>query len=239
MPTKTQKIMMLFDETARSLSNSENWISFLKTAAWQYKYPFEDQVCIYAQRPDATACATMEVWNKNMRRWINKGAKGIALLREDGNRYRFEYVFDVSDTNDRYNRDVGLWQYESRFDNVIIESLSDSFGELSDSTSIYEAIKSAVHNAVEDNKADYIRELKYAKGGSLLTGLDDVNLDFRFRQASEASISYMIMERMGLESDSMIDLYEFQYIQDFNTSDTISILGSAVSSISETALREI
>lgn len=259
MPTKAQKIMMLFDETAVSLSNSENWLSFLKTAAWQYKYSFDDQLLIYAQRPDATACATMEVWNKNMHRWINKGAKGIALLREDGNRYGLEYVFDVSDTNDRYrqegrtpqaafgvaksiedyDRDVRLWQYESRFDNAIIESLSDSFGELSDSISIYAAVKSAVHNAVEDNKADYVHELKYAKRGSLLTGLDDVNLDFRFRQTAEASISYMIMERIGLNPDDIITIEDFQYIRDFSNEDTIAILGNAVSAISETALREI
>ena len=238
MPTKTQRIMELFDETALSLSRQDNWLRFLKTAAWQYKYSFEDQLLIYAQRPDARACASIEVWNRNMQRWINRGARGIALFRENGSRYGLRYVFDVSDTNDRYNREVRLWQYDKQYDEAIIESLEDSFGELESRNTIYNAIKSAAFNAVQDNKADYISELRYVVDDSFLAELDDVNLDLRFRQTAAASVAYMIAERMGI-NDGIIDSAEFEHIRDFNTIDTIAILGSTVSSISETALREI
>ncbi len=239
MANRIQRIFELSKNTAESLSEYKNWISFLKTAAWQYKYPFEDQVLIYAQRPDATACASIEVWNKNMHRWINKGAKGIALLRENGSRYGLEYVFDVSDTNDRYNRNVRLWQYDEHYDDSIIETLGNTFGELKVDTTITDAIISAAHNAVQDNKSDYIHELGFVKNNSFLYGLDDVNIDFRFRQTAEVSVAYIIIQRMGLEPDNVFSEYEFQYIRDFNTIETINILGNAVSSISETALRNI
>ena len=239
MATKTQRIFELLQDTAKSLSDYKNWTSFLKSASWQYKYPFEDQVLIYAQRPDSTACARIEVWNNNMHRWINKGAKGIALLRENGNHYGLEYVFDVSDTNDRYNRDVRLWQYDERYDDAIIETLSNTFGDLKVDVTIQDAIICAAHNAVADNKADYLHELGFVKGSSFLSGLDDVNLDLRFRQTAEVSVAYMIMQRMGLEPDDLFSEYEFEHIRDFNTPETMNILGNAVSSISETALRNI
>lgn len=239
MAAKTQRIFELLQDTAKSLSDYKNWTSFLKSASWQYKYPFEDQVLIYAQRPDAIACARIEIWNNNMHRCINKGAKGIALLRENGNRYGLEYVFDVSDTNDRYNRDVRLWQYDERYDDAIIETLSNTFGDLKVDVTIQDAIICAAHNAVADNKADYLHELGFVKGSSFLSGLDDVNLDLRFRQTAEVSVAYMIMQRMGLEPDDLFSEYEFEHIRDFNTPETMNILGNAVSSISETALRNI
>ena len=238
MAAKTQQIFELLQDTTISLSDYKHWTNFLKTAAWQYKYPFEDQVLIHAQRPDATACAKIEVWNNSMHRWINRGAKGIALLREDGNRYGLEYVFDVSDTNDRYNREVRLWKYDERYDDAIIETLGNTFGDLKVDVTVSDAILCAAHNAVADNKADYLHELKFVKSASLLRGLDDVNLDLRFRQTAEVSIAYMVMQRMGITQD-MFDEYEFQYIRDFNTPETMNILGNAVSSISETALRSI
>lgn len=144
MASKLQKIVDLMNETQRSLSEPDSWTSFLRTAAWQYKYPFEDQVLIYAQRPDAVACAGMEVWNKRMHRWINKGSKGIALLRETGGHYGLEYVFDVSDTRDRYDRELRLWQYDSRYDRAIIETLENTFGEMKSSLGIHDAILNAV-----------------------------------------------------------------------------------------------
>lgn len=144
MAAKTQRIFELLQDTAKSLSDYKNWTSFLKSASWQYKYPFEDQVLIYAQRPDAIACARIEIWNNNMHRCINKGAKGIALLRENGNRYGLEYVFDVSDTNDRYNRDVRLWQYDERYDDAIIETLSNTFGDLKVDVTIQDAMEGKV-----------------------------------------------------------------------------------------------
>ena len=162
-----QRIFELMQETQKSLSEPDNWTAFLRTAAWQYKYPFEDQVLIYAQRPDAAACASMEVWNKRMHRWINKGSKGIALLRETGGHYGLEYVFDVADTRDRYNRELQLWQYDSRYDSAIIETLENTFGEIKSSLGMRDAILNAVHNAVEDNKNDYIHEFDYVKDEGL------------------------------------------------------------------------
>lgn len=179
----------------------------------------------------------MEIWNRNLHRWINKGAKGIALLRENGNRYHLDYVFDVADTNSSYNREVNLWQYNERYENAVIETLSNSFGDLKVDVTVRDAVICAVHNAVQDNEADYLNELKYAKENSFLEGLDDVNLNLRFRQTAETSAAYMIMQRMNL-SDTF-DEYEFQYIRDFNTPETISILGNMVSAISEEALRDI
>lgn len=239
MAAKTQRIFDLLQETQKSLSEPDNWTAFLRTAAWLYKYPFEDQALIYAQRPEATACASMDVWNNRMHRWINKGSKGIALLRENGNGYRLEYVFDVADTNDRYNREVRLWQYDERYDNAIKEMLENIFGDIKESNSMYDVISRGVHNAVEDNKGDYLHELKFVKKDSLLNGLDSVNLDYRFRQTAEASIRYTVMCRMGINADDTVEREGLEYIRDFNTPETIGILGNAVSSISEHALRNI
>ena len=239
MAAKLQMIFNLLQDTQKSLSNPDEWMSFLRTAAWQYKYPFEDQVLIYAQRPDATACASMGIWNNRVRRWINKGAKGIALLRENGNRYGLEYVFDVSDTNNRYNQNIQQWIYDEKYDSAIMETLANTFGDVNTDSGIYHAIHEAVHNAVEDNKADYLHELSFAKKDSLLIGLDNINLDMRFRQTAEASVRYMVMCRMGISADDTIERDDLEFIADFNTPETISILGNAVSSISENALRNI
>ena len=192
MANKVKYISELSKSTSNELSGYESWTAFLRSAAWQYKYPFEDQLLIYAQRPDAKACASMEIWNRNLHRWINKGAKGIALLRENGNRYHLDYVFDVADTNSSYNREVSLWQYDERYENAVIETLSNSFGDLKVDVTVRDAVICAVHNAVQDNEADYLNELKYAKENSFLEGLDDVNLNLRFRQTAETSAAYML-----------------------------------------------
>lgn len=236
---KIQMIFELLQETQKSLSDTDKWMSFLRTAAWQYKYPFEDQVLIYAQRPDATACADIGVWNKRMHRWINKGSKGIALLRENGNQYRLEYVFDVADTNSRFNRDIQLWQYDEKCDSAIMETLANTFGDIITDSGIYQAVYDSVHNAVEDNTSDYLHELSFVKNNSLLRGLDDTNLEYRFRQTVEASVRYAVMCRMAVSADDTIEREDLEYIRDFNTPETISILGNAVSSISEQTLRNI
>ena len=146
MANKVQLIAELSKSTSNELSGYESWTAFLRSAAWQYKYPFEDQLLIYAQRPDAKACASMEIWNRNLHRWINKGTKGIALLRENGNRYHLDYVFDVADTNSSYNREVSLWQYDERYENAVIETLSNSFGDLKVDVTVRDAVICAVHN---------------------------------------------------------------------------------------------
>ena len=240
MATKLQLITELAKQTSKELSSADKWMAFLNSASWQYKYSFEDQVLIFAQRPDAKACADFDTWNEKLNRRINKGAKGIALLRERGNGFYLDHVFDVSDTN-RGNRglDIKLWEYNERFDDAIIETLENTFGELKVTTTLTDAIICAAHNAVEDNKPDYISQLKYAKYGSFLADLDDVNIDVEFQQTAEASVAYMVMQRLGLHPEEIFDNGEFIHIIDFNTVDSIAVLGNAVSEISEQALREI
>lgn len=194
----------------------------------------------YIQRPDARACADFETWNEKLHRSINRGAKGIALLRERGNKFYLDHVFDVSDTN-RHIRgvEIKLWEYSDKYDDAIIETLENTFGELKVTTTLIDAIICAAHNAVEDNKADYLSDLKYAKDDSFLADLDDFNIDVEFQQTAEASVAYMVMQRLGLHPEEVFDNEEFRHIVDFSSVEAISVLGNAVSEISEQALREI
>ena len=239
MASKLQNICNLSDEVGKSLSDYEKWTAFLKSAAWQYKYSFQDQLFIYAQRPDATACASIDVWNKRLKSWINRGAKGIALLREGDRGQYLDYVFDISDTHSLDNTRVRLWQYNSRFDEAIIETLENSFGELKSKSSITDAVISAAQNAVEDSKADYLSELKYAKENSFLDGLDELNIDVEFQQTAETSIAYTVLQRLGINADNVFEREDFPHIMNFNTIPALSVLGNAVSSISEETLRNI
>ena len=239
MASKLQNICALSNEVGKSLSDYEKWTSFLKSAAWQYKYSFQDQLFIYAQRPDATACASIDVWNKRLKSWINRGAKGIALLREGDRGQYLDYVFNISDTHSLDNTRVRLWQYNSRFDEAIIETLENSFGELKSKNSITDAVISAAQNAVEDSKADYLSELKYAKENSFLDGLDELNIDVEFQQTAEVSIAYIVLQRLGINADNVFEREDFPHIMNFNTPETLSVLGNAVSSISEETLQNI
>ena len=238
MASKLQNISALSNKIGKSLSDYEKWTAFLKSAAWQYKYSFQDQLFIYAQRPDATACASIDVWNKRLKSWINRGAKGIALLREGDRGQYLDYVFDISDTHSN-NGPIRLWQYNSRFDNAIIETLENSFGELKNKSSITDAILSAAQNAVEDSKADYLSELKYAKENSFLDGLDELNIDVEFQRTAESSIAYIVLQRLGINADNIFEREDFPHIMNFNTIPALSVLGNAVSSISEETLRNI
>ena len=238
MASKLQNISALSNEIGKSLADYENWTAFLKSAAWQYKYPFQDQILIYAQRPDATACASIDVWNKKLKAWINRGSKGIALLREGDRGKYLDYVFDISDTHSN-NGPIRLWQYNNRFDDAIIETLENSFGELKSKISITDAVISAAQNAVEDSKADYLSELKYAKENSFLDGLDELNIDVEFQQTTETSIAYTVLQRLGINADEVFEREDFPHIMNFNTIPALSVLGNAVSSISEETLRNI
>ena len=238
MASKLQNISALSNEIGKSLADYENWTAFLKSAAWQYKYSFQDQLFIYAQRPDATACASIDVWNKKLKAWINRGSKGIALLREGDRGKYLDYVFDISDTHSN-NGPIRLWQYNNRFDDAIIETLENSFGELKNKSSITDAIISAAQNAAEDSKADYLSELKYAKENSFLDGLDELNIDVEFQQTAEVSIAYIVLQRLGIKADNIFEREDFPHIMNFNTPETLSVLGNVVSSISEETLRGI
>ena len=240
MATKLQLITELANTTSKELSSVNKWTDFLSSAAWQYKYSFEDQVLIYAQRPDARACADFDTWNEKLKRRINRGAKGIALLRERGADFYLDHVFDVSDTyRGMRGVDVKLWEYSDKYDDAIIETLENTFGELKVTTTLTDAIICAAHNAVEDNKADYLADLKYAKDDSFLADLDEFNIYVEFQQTAEASVAYMVMHRLGLHPEEVFDNEEFRHIVDFSSVEAISVLGNAVSEISEQALREI
>ena len=240
MATKLQLITELSERTARSVTRSHaNWTSFLKTAAHNYKYPFQDQLLIYAQRPDATACAPIEVWNGKLGRWVNKGAKGIALIDDSGSRLRLRHVFDVSDTNSRYNRPVPLWEMRDNYAEAVTESLENTFGELDEKSSLPHALLSAAANAVEDNCTDYLSELLPFREASLLEELDDLNVEVFFKDALKSSVACMLLTRCGYNADEYLTFEGFQSVLNFNTLDTVSRLGAATSDIAEMLLREI
>lgn len=240
MANKTQQIFELSQEAARELSGVDNWTAFLRSAAWQYKYPFEDQLLIYAQRPDATACASLDTWNGKLKRWINKGAKGIALLRENERGHYLDYVFDISDTNSFYGNEVKLWSYEDKYYEAVKETLENYFDAFwYPPESISDVIVCTAQNIVLDNKADYLQELQYAKENSFLEDYDDLNIDKIFQEIAEASVAYIVMVRAGLEPEDIFVSEDFEHIIDFNTPETLSVLSNAVSDISEQALREI
>jgi hypothetical protein len=183
MPSKLENITNLYNETLSDISgSSENWTSFLITASNNYKYNFAEQILIFTQRPEATACADIDTWNKQVKRWVNKSAKGIALLSEVNGRCILRYVFDVSDTHNYYGTKLNLWKVEDEYENEIIESLESRFGTLENKTNLAQAIISASYNSVEDNLQDYLRDLIYSKDDSLLEEFDDFGIEVKFRK---------------------------------------------------------
>jgi N12 class adenine-specific DNA methylase len=240
LATKLQLITELSQRTAHSVTrNPVNWTSFLKTAAWNYKYPFQDQLLIYAQRPDAMACAPIEIWNRKLGRWVNRGAKGIALIDDSGGRLSLRHVFGVSDTNSRYNRPAVLWAMQEGYAEAVTETLENSFGDLKDKSDIPAALVSAAFNAVEDNYADYLSDLMYCRENSFLEELDGLNVEVIFKDALRSSVAYMLLVRCGCSADKFFTSEDFQGVVNFNTLDTVSGLGAAASDISEMLLREI
>ena len=239
MADDTQRIFNLLQNSTIAISDSGVWKYFLKTAAWHYKYSFNDQVLIFAQNSSAKACAGMDDWVNKTHRWVRKDASPIALVRENGSQYYLEYVFDITDTNSFGKREIKLWEYDNRYESAVIQTLSRFSPDTVNTDNLMDTIRNAAHSSIEDRKADYLHDLKYVKSGSFLSGLDDVNLDVRFRQTAEISVIYMVTQRMGLNADYMVDEYDLQYIRDFNTPETMSILGNAVSTIAEDMLRDV
>ncbi len=239
MATKLQLITAISESTTRAaVKNPANWTAFLQTAAHNYKYPFQDQLLIYAQRPDATACAEIELWNK-LGRWVNRGAKGIALIDDRGSHLALRHVFDLSDTNSRQNRPVYLWAMQGRYAEAVTETLENTFGDLDDKADLPAALISAAKNAVEDNFPDYLSDLMDCRENSFLEELDDFNVEVIFKNVLKASVAYMALTRCGYPADEYLTFEDFQDIVSFNTLDTISHLGAAASDISEMLLRQI
>ncbi len=240
MPTKFQLITELYDQTVQSVTGSyQSWTGFLRAACYNYKCPFDDQILIYAQRPDATAVLEMERWNRQFGRWVNRGAKSIAVFGDDGQNC-LKLYFDVSDTHaSRFARPLPIWTMHPAFEPEVIETLEATFGNLAEKENLADAVRSACHNAVADNFTDYLQDLRECREDSLLEELDDLNLEVFYRDALEVSVAYMLMTRLGLRADDYFSPDEFAHVYEFNTPTTINALGIATSDIAEMGLREI
>lgn len=240
MPTKFQFITELYDQTVRSVTSSyKSWTGFLRAACYNYKCPFDEQILIYAQRPDATAVLEMERWNRQFGRWVNRGAKSIAVFGDDG-QHLLKLYFDVSDTHEsRFAHPLPIWTMQPAFEPAVIETLEATFGNLAEKENLAEAVRSASHNAVADNITDYLHDLLDCREDSLLEELDDLNLEVFYRDALEVSVSYMLLTRLGLRADDYFSPDEFGHVYEFNTHMTINALGIATSDIAEMGLREI
>lgn len=240
MPTKFQLITELYDQTVQSVTGSyQSWTGFLRAACYNYKCPFDDQILIYAQRPDATAVLEMERWNRQFGRWVNRGAKSIAVFGDDGQNC-LKLYFDVSDTHaSRFARPLPIWTMHPAFEPEVIETLEATFGNLAEKENLADAVRSACHNAVADNFTDYLQDLRECREDSLLEELDDLNLEAFYRNALEVSVAYMLLTRLGLRADDYFSPDEFAHVYEFNTTPTINALGIAASDIAEMGLREI
>ena len=236
MPRKDEFLsQLLSSKTQEIVSSPGKYTAFLQTAAQNYKYGFQEQVLIHAQRPDATACAEIGVWNR-LGRWVNRGATGIALLRSPNLPYRIRYVFDVSDTNSRENREISLWQMKPAYENEVIRTLQDKF--LLDSNNYWgEVVEALSQQLAEEAAGDYLPDLLNNKQDSFLEELDDGSVARWFKESVRESVRYMVLHRCGYAPE--LDNDVFGRIQDFNTEITASLLGSAVSTLSESILREI
>ena len=240
MPSSIQFYRELAEQTAQQLSSGIGaWTGFLKTAARLYKYPYHEQLLIYAQRPDATACAEYDLWNNTMRRYVRRGSQGIALVDTSQDRPRLRYVFDVSDTGERpQSRRLSLWEYQDRHESPISEMLSDRYG-IEGGRGIEEQIHSVVSQLVSQYWEDEQDDIRGILDESYLADYDDYDIGIAFRIAAAVSATYTILERCGLHPEGRFNYYDFQSVFDFNTPAAVSVLGTAISQISERVLRQI
>lgn len=244
MARKYKIITELYRETILGLMSPQNWQSFLSTACHNFRLPFDEQVLLYAQRPDATAVLPIEGrngWNRRFSRWVNRGATGIAVFDgESVGRSRLKYYFDISDTHEsRFARPVPIWTMRPEYEPTVIESLENSFGELEDKADLASALLSAAKNAVEDNMQDYLTELKYYKESSFLEELDDLNIEVEYRRALENSIGFMLLVRCGIDPANYFTDDDFRDVVDFNTPNTLNALGAATGDIGQMCLSTI
>ena len=241
MASKFQFITELYSRTLTRLTGDyESWTGFLRSACYNYKCPFDEQVLIYAQRPDATAVLELEKWNRQFGRWVNAGATGIAVIDEARGKGRLKHYFDITDTHAaRISRPVPIWSMESAYTEPVIETLEATFGTLAEKDNLPDAILSASRNAVADNMQDYLRDLLDCRGGSMLEELDALNVEVTYRRALESSVAYMLLTRLSLPTMAYILPEDFEGIYSFDTPSTINALGIATSDIAEMGLREI
>lgn len=241
MAAKYQLITELYRRTGVAVAkNPQAWQGFLSSACRNYKCRFDEQLLIYAQRPDAVAVAKLETWNRQFKRWVNKDSKGIAVFDPKGRRNTLKYYFDVSDTHEGYygSRPVPIWQMDERYEQAVMERLSDRFGDV-ESTDLASALMETAKNAVEDNLQDYFSQLKDCTKDSFLEELDDFNIEVIYRRLVANSVAFMLISRCGLDANEFFDRDDFADIVNFNTPATINAIGIATSDIAEMALREI
>ena len=241
MAAKYQLITELYRRTGVAVAkNPQAWQGFLSSACRNYKCRFDEQLLIYAQRPDAVAVAKLETWNRQFKRWVNKDSKGIAVFDPKGRRNTLKYYFDVSDTHEGYygSRPVPIWQMDERYEQAVMERLSDRFGDV-ESTDLASALMETAKNAVEDNLQDYFSQLKDCTKDSFLEELDAFNIEVIYRRLAANSVAFMLISRCGLDTNEFFDREDFADIVNFNTPATINAIGVATSDIAEMALREI
>ena len=241
MAIRYKALTELYQETQRSVTAPDQWRAFLASACRNYRLSFDEQLLVYAQRPDATAVLEIERWNRQFGRWVNRGANGIAVFDGEHNgKPRLKYYFDISDTHEaRFPRPVPLWTVREEYAPDIIETLENSFGELEHKEDLGEALLSAAKNAVEDNMPDYLSELKTLTEGSFLEELDELNLEVEYRRAVQNSIGYMLLVRCGLDPSEYFEDEDFRDVLNFNTPQTLNALGVATGDISQMCLSAI
>ena len=239
MPSKTEEYLALAQRTANGLTRYwESWTDYLTTASRLYKYPFADQLMIYAQRPDATACADFDIWNNRMNRYVRRGAKGIALLDESSGFPRLHYVFDVSDTGVRRNsRDPEVWQYNDDLKQPVSEMLSKTYGISGERIS--QQLADIAGKLVADYWDNNGGDIRAIVDGSLLMDYDEAGVEMQFKSAAAISVTYTLLERCGFEPTGWFDKDDFQAIYNFSTPDSVYALGAAVSDMSREVLRNI
>ena len=242
MARKYDLISELYRRTAHAVvSDVQNWQAFLRCACRNYRLRFDEQLLIYAQRPDTTAVLEIERWNDKFGRWVNRGAKGIAVFEDaDRSRQRLTHYFDISDTHaSRYSRPVPIWEMKPEYTDDVIESLENTFGELENRESLADAVLSAAKNAVEDNIPDYLGDLMYAADDSFLYGLSEDMITAMYKKAVTNSVAYVMMTRLGIDTEPFFEAEDFSVITNFNTPEALNALGIASSDIAEMGLGEI
>ena len=242
MARKYDLISEMYRRTAHAvISDVQNWQAFLRCACRNYRLRFDEKLLIYAQRPDATAVLEIERWNDKFGRWVNRGAKGIAVFEDaDRSRQRLTHYFDISDTHEsRYSRPVPIWDMKPEYTDDVIESLENTFGDLENKDSLADAVMSAAKNAVEDNIPDYLSDLMYAAEDSFLYGLSEDMITSMYKKAVTNSVAYMMMTRLGIDTEPFFESEDFSVITNFNTPEALNALGIAASDIAEMGLGEI
>ena len=242
MARKYDLISELYDRTCKTVvSSPQNWEAFLTSACRNYKLRFDEQLLVFAQRPDATAVLEIERWNGTFGRWVNRGATGIAVFDDASrSRQRLIHYFDISDTHpSKYSRPVPIWEMKPEYEQEITETLESTFGTLDNSQSLADAVMSAAQNAAEDNLPDYTRDLLYSVNDSFLEELDEDNISTIYRKVVTNSVAYMMMERLGIDTEEYFEREDFEDIINFNTPGTLNALGFATSDIAEMGLTEI